>query len=232
VGAFATPFVSSDFDPDLPAPVIGAMDAINSGTSWLENTVRGVAGDALTELGLSLGEDARDFGLDGLLGEVGVSASGEPVTWASCLAEGASPFERCMKSWIAHKAGIPVGEQYILGVITGLFSEGELFLATLLLLFSVLFPLSKVALTIGLSLTGPKNAPGPFRVLKVTSKWSMTDVFVVALLVTFFKAESFNFHFEAELGVYLFAIGAIASSIAVQLLERSVKRPATAPTAE
>ena len=48
----------------------------------------------------------------------------------------------------------------------------------------------------------------------------MTDVFVVALLITFFKAESFNFHFQAEYGVYLFATAAILSSISVMLLEQ------------
>jgi uncharacterized paraquat-inducible protein A len=56
------------------------------------------------------------------------------------------------------------------------------------------------------------------RFLRITSKWSMTDVFLVALLITFFKADTFNFRFEAESGLYFFAAGALLSTITVQVL--------------
>ena len=46
----------------------------------------------------------------------------------------------------------------------------------------------------------------------------MTDVFVVALLILFFKAESIHLYMEAQIGVYLFACAAILSSIGAQKL--------------
>ena len=46
----------------------------------------------------------------------------------------------------------------------------------------------------------------------------MTDVFVVALLILFFKAESIHLYMEAQTGVYLFACSAIFSSLGAQKL--------------
>ena len=97
-------------------------------------------------------------------------------------------------------------------------------LGVLLLVFSVLFPLSKVLLCC--FLTTPAGSANTRRraywLLEHSSKWSMTDVFVVAMLITFFKAESFNFHFQAELGLYTFAAAAILSSIAVVLIKKDI----------
>ena len=46
----------------------------------------------------------------------------------------------------------------------------------------------------------------------------MTDVFVVALLILFFKAESIHLYMEAQIGVYFFAFAAIISSLGAQRL--------------
>ena len=46
----------------------------------------------------------------------------------------------------------------------------------------------------------------------------MTDVFVVALLILFFKAESIHLYMEAQIGVYFFACAALTSSLGAQRL--------------
>lgn len=221
--AFAFPFVHSDFDPDLPSPVMGAVDAVQRGTGWLGDRARDLLGEELggQVTGWTSGVTGGlvDGSLDAVLGPVGPGPDGELRSWAECMGSGGDTWSGCVKDWIAYKAGIPVGDQYILGVIWGLAGSGEVLLALLLFVFSVCFPVSKVAMSAYLALVGPASQPRALKALKLTSKWSMTDVFVVALLITFFKADSFNFHFQARLGVYCFAGAAILSSMAVYLLE-------------
>ena len=228
LGAFMTPFVSSDFDPTLPKGMTSVVDAGISEAGGMLNKVGEWFG---AEAKNTLGTMARgwvDSGLESMLGEVGFDSNGQPITWDRCFLEGTAHkgpgWRNCVKAWIAHKAGIPVGIQTLLGAIGGLFSVGEVFLGVLLVLFSICFPLLKVFLCAFLSLGmgSTEVRERAYWLLKHTSKWSMTDVFVVALLITFFKAEAFNFHFKAEIGVYLFAFGAILSSVVVAMLEKHV----------
>lgn len=74
----------------------------------------------------------------------------------------------------------------ILDTVAALVDRGNLFTAALLALFSVAVPIGKL----GLSLCGLLSPPGPFHrrcvsIVKAIGKWSMTDVFVVAILLAF-----------------------------------------------
>ena len=175
--------------------------------------------------------------LDDKMGSVLDPRTGDELDWKSCRAEvedGADtrdlgsccgnedgPLQTCMKWWMVDKGGGPIGDQYLVEIISRLFVSDDKPLGLMLVLFSICFPLVKVGLCLVLSIRA--ITPRSMRFLNITSKWSMTDVFIVALLITFFKADSFNFRFEAGTGLYLFAAGALLSSVAVMLLERACR---------
>ena len=77
---------------------------------------------------------------------------------------------------------------------------GDLFVASILVLFSILLPMAKLA---ALALIWRRTLSGlrvPFwlpKVLECTAKWAMLDVLVVALIVFSFKARDL---FDASAG--------------------------------
>ena len=236
VAGWLGPFVSSDFDPRVPEGVAGFVDGSLRGAGGILDVVGDLIGDEAAGATRDAGLRTLGRSLDKMLGEVGSRGGDERGSWGGCLGGSVGDVQGrwrgCVKIWMAHKAGIPVGIQTIPGVISGLFSSGELLLALALVLFSGCFPALKVLLSVWLS-TGIGSEAGRrrlYRVLEHTSKWSMTDVFVVAMLITFFKAASFNFHFQAEVGVFAFAAGALLSSLAVSLLHQRLRPREAAPS--
>jgi hypothetical protein len=145
-----------------------------------------------------------------------VEAGAETSQLGDCCHNEKNPLQTCMKWWVADRGGVPIGDQYLLGIIHRLFESGDVLLGFMIVLFSICFPLLKIGSCLYLSLR--PAAERSMRFLRITSKWSMTDVFLVALLITFFKADTFNFRFEAESGLYFFAAGALLSTITVQVL--------------
>ena len=125
----------------------------------------------------------------------------------------------CFQDWIATQVGITRGDQYLLNMIQDTFGHGEVFLGTIILVFSVLFPLSKNILGLAASTSGTQTSKQSlYSILTKTSKWSMTDVFVVALLILFMKADNIHLYMQADTGVYCFAISAILSSLGAYFL--------------
>ena len=129
------------------------------------------------------------------------------------------PLER----WLIDLCDLPVGDQYLWGVIHGLFLSHDKLLGLAILLFSVILPALKIALVlaVGLPLPSLSSATRTRMVLflHITSKWSMADVFIVGMILVFFKAEGLHFHFRAGPGLYLFATAALTSGAAVQVLD-------------
>lgn len=125
----------------------------------------------------------------------------------------------CFQDWIATQVGITRGDQYLLSMIQDTFGHGEVFLGSIILIFSVLFPLSKNILGIAASVSGSQTSKQSlYGILTKTSKWSMTDVFVVALLILFMKAENIHLYMLADNGVYCFALSALLSSLGAYFL--------------
>jgi len=91
--------------------------------------------------------------------------------------------------------------------------------AVAIVTFSVVIPVSKALLII---FTWLKPSPRRWRVIAAVSKWSMADVFVVAILVAFFTAQA-TAELEAELltGFYWFAAFCLLSILSGQLLAQS-----------
>lgn len=108
------------------------------------------------------------------------------------------------------------------GILTGLvdlLGSGNYFLAGILFLFSVCMPVTKLALT-GLSIRQPEGARAGAarRTVAAVGKWSMTDVFVVALLVALFAAKTQD-GTDAWVGhgMYFFALYGLLSLAAGQM---------------
>lgn len=190
IGAFVTPFVSIGFEPPVPSSVERAKDVVYMGSKTP------FVGDAIQSF-------ASQF-------------FGEQLFSAECETR----WKECFRDWLAEKGGFQVGDQYLPGMIAATFQAGDYFLGVLILAFSILFPLSKIVLGVFVSLgAGAKRAQErAYKALVATGKWSMTDVFVVSLLILFFKAEHIHLSFSAELGVYFFAVSTIGSSLASYFL--------------
>lgn len=112
----------------------------------------------------------------------------------------------------------------ILSTVFSLFTAGSTFTAGLLFLFSVVVPVAKL----GVSLLALKaRSPGArdicVRFLRMVGKWSMTDVFVVAVLLAFL-ATGEGKHTDARLGpgLYFFAVYGLLSMAGGLLLARTV----------
>lgn len=106
----------------------------------------------------------------------------------------------------------------ILDTVRTLFSVKQTFVATLLLLFSVITPLLKTLLTL-LVLLGVDPGRILSRVVKAVGKWSMADVFVVALLLTVFSLSADGLtDARVGTGLYYFAAYVVLSLLSAQLM--------------
>ena len=108
----------------------------------------------------------------------------------------------------------------IIGVIIKLFESKNIFVGILILLFSVITPVIKSALSLTVYTAVNINIRRKsLNIIKLIGKWSMTDVFVVALLLAFFSM-SMDKTTDAWLshGLYFFSAYVILSMITGHML--------------
>ena len=120
-------------------------------------------------------------------------------------------------------------EYSILGGILSLFEDGQTLLASILLLFSVVFPVAKnlLALICVLILERqPKRVRQIVSVIGQLSKWSMVDVFAIALVVLVMNGELLSTA-NIDAGIGMFAAGVLLSTLATFSLERLSARLST-----
>ena len=114
----------------------------------------------------------------------------------------------------------------VLATIDTLNTTGNRWLAALLLLFSVVIPLAKTLLT-GLTFFAGSHhlLRRGVTLAKHIGKWSMADVFVVAILVAFFANHDHGLtDAEVQVGLWFFAGYVVLSLIATQLISRRLER--------
>lgn len=113
----------------------------------------------------------------------------------------------------------------VLSSIQALRSHGDQWLALLLFLFSVLLPALKtlVALLTLFSRTHFFSLHG-MKLSRQLGKWSMADVFVVAILVVFFSSNGADglTHAEVQAGLWFFAAYVVLSLIGSQLITAAI----------
>ncbi len=114
----------------------------------------------------------------------------------------------------------------VITTVTSLWEHNNRWLALLLLLFSVILPLLKTAVawltlfsrTHHLSLRG-------LHLSHHIGKWSMADVFVVAILVAFFSNNAGGLtQAEIQAGLWFFALYVVLSLLGSQLISRQLKQ--------
>ena len=104
----------------------------------------------------------------------------------------------------------------ILGSISKLYAEDNITVALVILVFSVLVPLLKTASLLFVSVYEYSPfAAGVVRFFRHLGKWSMLDVFVVALLLVYLTSNHQDIsRAEAEIGLYFFLTYVFLSMIA------------------
>jgi len=92
-----------------------------------------------------------------------------------------------------------------------LLRDGSWFVGAVVLLFSIIFPLAKIALLLELSLLGVlrrRHKALTFRLMEYTGKWSMMDVMLLAFLVMLVKLGSLvEFHVGPAVLAFVMCVG-------------------------
>ena len=130
------------------------------------------------------------------------------------------PFFHVTKLWVFDDAVSVVG-----GIIT-LFHEGEYFLFTVLTLFTLVFPCVKLGLLGVIWLEREHDLAKLLRLhgwVESLGKWSMLDVFVVAILIVAMKSAGVA-DLHIGIGLYLFTFSVIATQFASVRVARLLKR--------
>ena len=109
------------------------------------------------------------------------------------------------------------------------FNSGNIFLFLITFLFSIVFPTLKIIIGLYVWYTYKNrlgSADGLMRLLSITSKWSMLDVFIIALVILIVDGRLLS---EADImvGAIVFTVSVILSSFAIYRLNRSSWREIT-----
>ncbi len=109
----------------------------------------------------------------------------------------------------------------VVGAVRSLHQSGNDFVAGLIVVFSILIPVTKAALLIPIfTLRNAAQRIRLFRFVRAISKWSMADVFAVGMLIALLAAKgTANLSAVAGQGFYFFAAYCLVSNLAFQLLE-------------
>jgi paraquat-inducible protein A len=110
--------------------------------------------------------------------------------------------------------------------IGDLLREREIFIFVVLVLFSMVFPVVKIVAGLWVWARQPAGGPGAeraVRFIQALGKWSMVDVFVVALTVVAIKISIVS-DVAVHAGVYVFCAAVIATMGLMHLLERALRR--------
>lgn len=126
---------------------------------------------------------------------------------------------------IAQELGfLPEPESYsVLSGILALFDNGDIAIGILLLVFSVLFPVTKL-IAVRLTLRVVPGGQAPHRLLSVIailSKYSMIDVFVIALLVIASKTLPGGSEINLRWGTFAFAAAALLSMYLISAVKKA-----------
>ncbi|MEQ8194829.1 MAG: paraquat-inducible protein A [Rhodospirillales bacterium] len=121
----------------------------------------------------------------------------------------------------------------ILGGVASLFTEGEIFLAAVVGVFSVVLPAVKIVASDFLWRVYPADGDNVAKALDMlgfVARWSMLDVLIVALLVFSLKASMLG-DATAQPGIYFFSASVVLSAVGVTFLKRAAVRAQGRPAA-
>jgi len=129
------------------------------------------------------------------------------------------PFFTVTKLWVFHN-----DVSVVSGLIT-LFQQHEYFLFSVLTLFTLVFPLVKLGLLAVIWLERDQHLERVRRLhhrVEVLGKWSMLDVFVVAILIVTLKSASVA-DIHVSFGLYLFTFSVVFTQLASSWIDRLLR---------
>ncbi len=108
----------------------------------------------------------------------------------------------------------------IVGLIQSLYQDNKYLVASMILTFSVVIPVLKILTTLAILITRNLHRKRlGYQCMQIIGKWSMADVFIVAVFVTFLSANA-NSHMSAVLepGFWWFAGYCMVSLLALHFV--------------
>lgn len=118
---------------------------------------------------------------------------------------------------VTFRTGLAHDTFSVIGGIVDLAREGDVLLAGIVLAFSVVFPVLKLAL-LQYALHGPLSSERRARLvhaLERLGRWSMLDVFVIAILIGAMHLGILS-EAKAEPGIHVFAVGILLAMLATR----------------
>ena len=109
----------------------------------------------------------------------------------------------------------------IAGSIGALFAQGYILLGVIVATFSIVFPFAKLILSFRIWIARDAASPGVQRAIRWTVKlgrWSMLDVFMVALVVAILTLDMIA-NVEVHVGLYIFGGAIVVAMLAAHRLE-------------
>lgn len=124
-----------------------------------------------------------------------------------------------------------IDESNTFSLVSGLgelLSHGQIFLFVIIFAFSILFPVAKMFLLgyIAFHDTDDTTLERRLKWLSTFGKWSMLDVFVIALLVVSLKLGDMV-NVKIHSGIYFFAVSVILTMILTQILHKTFSKSNT-----
>jgi paraquat-inducible protein A len=106
----------------------------------------------------------------------------------------------------------------LLGIVASLYDNGDLALAVLVALFSIIFPFAKMVAIAAEALAAPGSESGWFvKLVPFLTKWSMMDVMLVAVVIAAAKTSGLANAFT-EAGLWFYAGSALVTTVIQQLV--------------
>lgn len=119
-------------------------------------------------------------------------------------------------------------EVTLLSSIRLLFDNDENFLGTIIFIFTIVFPIFKyILLFLSLLIKEQQQINRLNKWMSIISKWSMLDVYIVALLLLNMKFDSRIVNMELKEGVIWFSLSIILIMVAMMIPQRRKEHPQT-----
>lgn len=113
---------------------------------------------------------------------------------------------------------------YLIDSVDYFFKEGEMVIGTIVLLFSIVFPILKY-IFLGLETLGFHKL-AKIKILNlfldIINKWAMLDVFVVALVIINMKFDSILIKTKISIGATYFALSIVILTVCAFILKRFI----------
>ncbi|MCX4027454.1 paraquat-inducible protein A [Endozoicomonas sp. SM1973] len=114
----------------------------------------------------------------------------------------------------------------LVSIVIDLFKEKQLILFLAIFIFSIVIPVFKLSLIFVIlfsSISSHRKAQY-IKLLQILGKWSMLDVFIVAIMLVTIKFGVIA-NVSVHVGLYLFTCGVVGSMLLTQLLSMSQDKP-------